>query len=404
MRKVRIAILSDLHFASSKEGEGETHIILDQQTIAKHNPYHDVVELISRSELRADIVLCPGDITFQADQGALKAAWAAIQDISSKLGAEHIFAATGNHDICSRDGSSAPEIWEYLKQLSPRYPSPSASEMQYLHYWAEHFSIFESDSFRVVSLNSCNCHSRGPAEWGNGRVTDYTISQIERELDKTKSKSLNILLCHHHPSKYEDINQHFPDYSEMKQGLKLLSVLRERDESWLVVHGHKHSPRISIASGQATDGVTVFSAGSFSAVLHPRYFPGATNQFYIIEFDLDYVDNNGVAGIVKAWDWRQGHGWSWASPDSKFESRIVGGTGFGHNCNVSKDASSIHSAFPGRDKISWSEVIKEHPWVEYISPKDVNRLLGRLNANHGLESFSEGKGIFPLELLRRAVV
>lgn len=402
MERVRIAVLSDLHFASDEDGKGDAYVILSRQEIAKQHPYRDILDLISSEELSAEIVLCPGDITFQADQGALKSAWSALNEISGRLGARHLFTATGNHDIASRDGASSPEIWEYLKQLDPKYPSPSPSisEVERLRYWAEHFLICTVDRVRILVLNSCNCHARGAAEWNNGRVTDYTISEIERSLDQTPSGLLNVLLCHHHPSKHPDINQFFPDYSEMKQGAKLLSLLRDRNEPWLVVHGHKHSPRLSNAEGASSDEVTIFSAGSFSAILQPQYFPGTSNQFYIFEFDLGYIEANGVAGIVHAWDWREGHGWSRASADSMYDSRIINGTGFGHNCNINRDAEDIAKSFFGSSKVNWNEVVNAHPWVRYMSPKDLKRVLARLKANHGFDSISDGRSIFPQELLR----
>lgn len=398
--RIRIAVLSDLHFASDEEGSKETHVILSRQSIPKQNPYRDVLDLISREQLSAEIVLCPGDITYQADQGALKSAWAALNEVSTRLGAGHLIAATGNHDISSRDSSSSPEIWEYLKQLDPVYPFPGATTEQRLHYWSEHFMVVETDGLRLVVLNSCNCHARGANEWANGRVTDHTIAEIEKKLNDTTPGLINIFLCHHHPSKHPDMNQFFPDYSEMKQGLKLLSMLGERDEPWMVIHGHKHSPRLNNAEGSSSDEVTIFSAGSFSAVLPPQYFPGASNQFYIIELDLDYVSQNGAAGVVHAWDWREGQGWMSASPESRFGSRIVNGTGFGHKCNVIRDASDIASAFIDRNNVKWPEVVDRHPWVSYASPRDLGRILGRLKSHHGLEGMKDGAALFPQELLR----
>ncbi|MBB5865096.1 metallophosphoesterase [Xanthomonas sp. 3058] len=398
--QVRIAVLSDLHFASDEDGSSDTHVILSRQSIPKQDPYGDVLDLIARENLSADIVLCPGDITYQADQSALRSAWAALNEVTAKLGASHLIAATGNHDISSRDSTSSPEIWEYLKQLSPTYPFPGATTEQRLHYWSEHFMIVELDGLRLVVLNSCNCHARGVSEWANGRVTDHTIAEIEKRLNDTLPGLINVLLCHHHPSKHPDMNQFFPDYSEMKQGLKLLSMLGERDEPWVVVHGHKHSPRLSNAEGSSSDEVTIFSAGSFSAVLAPQYFPGASNQFYIIELDLDYVSANGAAGVVYAWDWREGQGWMPASPESRFGSRIVNGTGFGHKCNVNRDASDIASTFSGRANIKWREVVDMHPWVTYLSPRDLGRILARLKSYHYLDGVKDGAALFPHELLR----
>lgn len=397
---VRIAVLSDLHFSSGEVGKGQTHVIMSRQEIRKQHPYRDLLDLISTESLTADLVLCPGDITCQADQAALKFAWDALNKISENLGAGHLFAATGNHDISSRNGESSPEIWEYLKRLNPIYPYPSADKLQRLSYWGEHFLIAEARGLRVVILNSCNSHSRGAPEWAHGRITDYTISRIEEELGAPDSGRLNILLCHHHPAKHPDLNQGEADYSEMMQGAKLISILGERDEPWLVVHGHKHSPRLDYAQGADSDVPIIFSAGSFSAVLSPEYFAGSSNQFYIVEIDPQYVARNGIAGVVRAWDWREGQGWVSARSDGTSVGRIVDGAGFGHRANPSKDAQEIDLAIGAQGKAKWEDIVLGLPWLRHVTPRDLHKIMNRLKSSHRIDTLREPDSWRPQELLR----
>lgn len=403
---VRVAVLSDLHFASNEAGEKEapkeTHVILSQQMVPKQHPVGDLLRLIDNENLTANIVLCPGDITYHAEQAALKAAWAAINDIASKLGADHVIAATGNHDIVSRDASTSPEIWEQLKQLRPKYPYTKATLEQQLYYWAEHFLVAEVCGIRFVVLNTCNCHARGKDEYLHGRVTDYTISQIEDVLSQQGRRDFNVLLCHHHPMKHPDLSQSFPDYSEMRQGAKLLSMLEGTGDPWIVVHGHKHSPRLDYATGESTDAPLIFSAGSFSAVLSPKYFAGTSNQFYIIELDLDYISKYGKAGLVYAWDWQEGHGWQVAPPKSGTKGRIPNKAGFGHRVNISYDAQSVAKKFSGEKRVAWASVEQAFPWIKYVTPADLEKIVRRLKSHHKLDAMIDGNSIHPYELLQES--
>lgn len=397
---VRVAVLSDLHFASDENGEKETHVILNRQVVPKQHPYEDLLRLIEDTGLAADVVLCPGDITYQAEQAALKAAWAAVNDIASKLGAAHVIAATGNHDIMSRDASTSPEIWEQLKQLRPKYPYTKATLEQQLYYWAEHFLVAEVNGVRIVSLNTCNCHARGKDEYLHGRVTDYTIARIADVLLQQGKRDFNVLLCHHHPMKHPDLSQSFPDYSEMKQGAKLLSMLESTAEPWVVIHGHKHSPRLDYAQGASTDAPVIFSAGSFSAVLSPAYFAGTSNQFYILELDLGYISKYGKAGVVHAWDWQEGQGWQVAPPMAGAKGRIPNGAGFGHKVNPSYDAQSVAQKFSGERKIAWGSVEQAFPWIRYVTPADLEKIVKRLKIDHKLDALTDGRSIHPYELLQ----
>lgn len=399
---VRIAVLSDLHFSSGDVGRGQTHVIMTRQEIKRQHPYRDLLDLIDAESLKADLVLCPGDITCQADHAALKFAWNGLNKISADLGAGHLFAATGNHDISSRNGDSSPEIWEYLKALSPIYPYPNADKLQRLSYWAEHFLVAETQGLRIVVLNSCNSHARGAPEWAHGRVTDYTISRIEEEIGSPDPRRLNILLCHHHPARHPDLNQAESDYSEMVQGAKLISFLGERDEPWLLVHGHKHSPRIDYAQGADSDVPIIFSAGSFSAVLSPEYFAGSSNQFYIVEIDPQYVAKNGIAGVVRAWDWREGQGWVPARSDGTNVARILDGAGFGHRANPSKDAKEIDEAIGAEEKVKWEAVVLQLPWLRHATPRDLTKILNRLKTFHHVDTLREPDSWRPQELLRRS--
>ena len=402
-RLLRVAVLSDLHFGSTEKGRDHTHVIVGDSAVPRQHPYQDLRTLIREHGLKADVILCPGDITLQADGIGLEQAWQALNQLTDDLCATHLLATTGNHDISSRvleKAESNPEIWERLKQLKPSYPYPQGTRTQHLEYWAEHFFVAHINGVRFFVLNSCNCHARGEREYLHGRVTDYTISLIEQAAKVQCAEVLNVLLCHHHPVKQAELSQFYPDYSEMVQGRRLLSALEASGLPWLVIHGHKHSPRIEYAQGASGDAPIIFSAGSLSAVLSPAYFPAGRNQFYIVEIDLDYVQANGVAGVVQSWDWVLGRGWFAAKREDDDAARITTGAGFGYRFNA-RDARTIDKHFDGKTRIDWADVAKEFDYVKYLTPEDLKRLLDRLSRDHALEANWSVGQIFPTELLRR---
>lgn len=400
---MKIAVLSDLHFGSSANARASeyTYVIAGAEKVSRQHPVDDLIELINRDKLRADVVVCPGDITLMSDRVGLNEAWATLNRLTTELSASHLLTATGNHDILSRFESGkldeSPEIWERLKQLEPSYPYPQADRIKTLEYWAEHFFSVEVGGVRFLVLNTCNTHSRGESEYRSGRITDYTIQQVRKLIESDSSPILNVLVCHHHPIKYAEISQFDADYSEMIQGRALLQMLEDTGQHWIVMHGHKHSPRIEYSPGGSGDAPVLFSAGSFSAVLSPRYFPNGRNQFYIIDIDLNYVRANGVAGIVDAWDWTRGLGWFVSTKSSR--GRIPSGAGFGHRFNM-KDARDINAHFASRGKIPWNEVVKEFEFVSYLTPNDAAKLIKILKEKHGLDAKWSSDRIFPDELLR----
>lgn len=407
---LRIAVLSDLHFGSGDRGKEHTYVIAGEPVVARQHPFEDLRKLIKDNGIKADVVVCPGDITFQADRVGLEQAWVSLNQITGELEASHLLVATGNHDISSRQKKDetpaigerldeSPEIWERLKQLDPPYPYPQGDRVKRLEYWAEHFFVTEAKGVRFYVLNSCNSHSRGELEFERGRVTDYTISRIREAVQQLPKPLLNVLVCHHHPTRQPDLSQLYPDYSEMAQGRMLLDLLENSGQSWLVVHGHKHSPRIEYAQGTSADTPVVFSAGSFSAVLSPRHFPAGRNQFYVIEIDLEYVRENGASGVIHTWDWALGMGW-FRSVRREPGARIPSGTGFGYRSSA-RDARAIASGFAGIGRIEWSEVVSKFDFVKYVTPDDLRRLLQRLDQDHQLEARWANDEIFPTELLRR---
>lgn len=395
--KVSIAVLSDLHFMDHDVRQDVTHMDLSRVRSEKHDPAGDLLRLIEREGVLADLVVTPGDLTVAAGAAGLSAAWGLVNQLKNALHASEVFAVTGNHDIASRVAGDEPEIWERLKKLVPHYPSPGLSELERLRYWGDHYAIAKFGGIRFVLLNTCNSHARGEGEYGHGRVTDYTIDRIIASTPEDCSIKMNILVCHHHPIRYSDLADTFSDYSEMMHGSRLLDALANTDNPWLVIHGHKHFPKVTYSGGDSA-AVTVFSAGSFSAILTPVYFSTAVNQFYILDIDLGDVADFGLVGTVRAWDWVKGVGWSPSVYRDTHSGRLVSGSGFGYRANIKQMAKDIDSFLAGENVMAWSLVAAKFRSLKYLLLEDRVRLFSSL-ASRGITPVSANP-LEPVQIIR----
>jgi predicted phosphodiesterase len=225
-------------------------------------------------------------------------------------------------------------------------------------------------------LNSCAYHGGEEVEKDRGAVPPSTVERLAKEIASLEPKCVSVLLCHHHPHQHQELGLGAEDV--MRNGQVLLDMLGEDAAArWIVVHGHKHHPKVSYASGGATSPV-VFSAGSLSANLYLELQTEARNQFYILEFDVEAVLRSGLVGIVRAWNWFAGAGWKIA----RGEGGIASGSGFGCRLDprmVAKMISETATTSP----IKWSRLAESLTDLSYVLPSDLDKINKSLGP-HGL--------------------
>ena len=131
-------------------------------------------------------------------------AWRCVHEIGAALHAELTTATVGNHDIDSRHQANKYDPKGFLMRLTPQYPLQDGSLCD--RFWARNYAIVEKTDYRLVILNTCAFHGYGKEdviqgkphkELDHGRVSEYTIDALHRELDSLPHKDINILLCHH---------------------------------------------------------------------------------------------------------------------------------------------------------------------------------------------------------------
>lgn len=385
-----IAVLSDLHFFSkSRAGKRSdpSFLPVDAGAVsgASVNPLRALESLIDESGLRADLVLCGGDITDQVDLEGLSVGWDQLHSIKDRLRASQLIATTGNHDVFSRFPERAETFnaIEHLKRLRPYYPVNDRDKA--LKYWGAGYAISEGDNYRIVTLNSCYAHGTGRSEeYDRGRVAETVLDDLREDLGSLPLKPISILLCHHHPQQHAELQLGEGDV--MYGGQRLLDLLA-RHGSWLVIHGHKHHAKITYAAGDCGSPV-VFSAGSFGAFLSPQLATRTKNQFYMINVERpESLDS--VVGAVRCWSWFVEAGWR---PSVNGDHGLLDGSGFGYRLPVSLLASQIQAALPPHPLL-WAELCERMPYLRYVLSSDLERVLERLSTHHNVGVTRDGQRV-----------
>jgi predicted phosphodiesterase len=375
-----VAVVSDLHAYSEPIANPPSRLnIASHEDQPNLHPLSGLSKLITENNLKADLFLCAGDMGDKANPAATKYAWSKLQEIGNSIKAKSIIATAGNHDMDSRHIHNDYDAKGCLQSLIPPFPGFS-DEALCDRYWSRNFAILEAESWRLLVLNSSAYHGAGKApdeEREHGRVSEKTLSAIKAQLETSKAKSLNMLLCHHHPMRNNGISG--KDYSEMEGGDGLLEILGSGDfGQWVVIHGHKHHPRVLYSSGASTSPI-IFSAGSLCANLYSELGTRARNQFYLLEFSIDDLPTLGldIAGEAHAWDWIDANGWQPAT----LQSGLPSTSGMGCRISSAKTfANELHNQLTSQNApyFNWTEVVKIKPNLRYIVPNDLKQILNEL--------------------------
>jgi predicted phosphodiesterase len=370
---LRIAVASDLHAFSDPGATIPSHLDIKRpkSQLGKH-PISGLVSLISEHNLKADVLLCPGDLGDKASTEGIEFAWRAIHDIGTALQAKLVVGTAGNHDLDSRHLKTYDSV-EFLKRLDPRFPI--SIDALNRDFWARHFAVVDESDYRILILNSSAYHGGAPDEIKHGRVADDSLDAIEETLESLDVKPINILLCHHHPQEHVEIES--VDYQVMKGGQRLLHLLGSGTFGrWLVVHGHMHHPKIEYAQG-AGDSPAILSAGSLCAVIYSTLQTLARNEFHIVSFSLDDIAKYGFVGRVESWDWAFGDGWAPSRPGSGLPHVC----GFGFRTDLEAFAREVAVLVPA-DYMAWEDLRRLKPRIDFLIPQDVVKLLRFLKRDH----------------------
>lgn len=381
---VTFAVLSDLHAApKSSDPKGtEVKLYSDGDSFSQHdNPMASLYELIGREGLSADFVICPGDMTNRADAGALKFVWDKLHELKQKLNAQEVVATVGNHDVDSRNHIEGAFPREALMRLLPRFPIANNALAD--HYWAHGYFFTTIGQVRFLVLNSSWLHEHRD-QLEHGAVTGYTLEKLRQDLTDSSAAEFNIAICHHHPHTHSELEL---GGDIMLNGQRLLDALSSNG-AWLVIHGHKHHPKVALAQGEFQQPI-VLACGSFSGRLEGANATVSRNYFHMVRVERFGVDAE-LRGVVNSWHWIKGFGWTnYGTANASFPSRL----GFGFEGNLQRLARDIVDSMGTHPLMKWDEMLAQQPDLAHLTPRKFNALSSILETQHNIKIFCDNTGL-----------
>lgn len=404
MTSLTVAVISDPHFFVRTEQKNapyshlpvDAHGDIDADVRGPNkNPLEDLHDLIGEQGLKADILICAGDITTYANTTALEAGWKFLDLTAKKLEANLFCAATGNHDVDSRskkdlssnfvrDAASFTGLVERLKLLRPTYPAifydHHASAANYREfrksYFGENFVLLEKhENYRLMIFNSCSEHGHDVNEFGRGTTPASTLECVKQTIRETNGQRINILVVHH-PLTPQSSDGDL--YSYQAGGDQLLRELEGLSDDWLIINGHKHVGEIKSGPSESGVGMTLFSAASFSGTSGAGS-EAAANQFYLI--DLERSSAGQLLGSFRTWNWNLGTKWTRARQVS--EAGIYDGCGFGSRLSPAQIADVIQQLFSSGIE-QWTDMCASDARLRYVMPQSMRSACSLLQSRHGL--------------------
>jgi len=292
-----------------------------------------------------------------------------------------LIATVGNHDVDSRKTSSHADPFYLPRNFSPGdFPSSTAEQRD--KFWLDGFFVHELADLRLIVVNSVLWH-QNEVEAKRGAIREGQLENLERVLERCSAKSFNITLVHHHPIPHENLGLGYDDL--MVNGGPLLDLL-ERFKFHIVIHGHKHYPRLRYSSGGA-NSPTVFAAGSLSA-FSPQMLSNTRNLFHRILINNQEVADCVRQGIIESWEYNSGKGWSLPKTRSA-DFPAVAGFGCRASCRelAKRTAEFLH--LNADEYRRWSDVVAKFPQLSFLLPSDLEAYGEYLRSDHGLVTYPE---------------
>lgn len=398
IQKLRLAIISDLHYRHHESGLDCRSAVAVQGAHA--DPMPALLEIIktgdsSNEEIKCDYLLCPGDITDRAGVEPFNQAWEHLKKLKTALGAKHLIASTGNHEVDSRANPALDTPGSVIFEADPLkvlhqhsdYPSSTfiGNERRWI-YWGRGYDFIEEPGVLFLLINSSHYHwTMRAAEYEKGRIGDVALDLLRVEIESRVSGDFNrafVVLLHHHPIPHEDLDVDLGKI-EMGNGSRLIQVLEESGVTWIIVHGHKHHARLISAQGSNARPI-VFAAGSFGARLGGVLATRTRTQFYILNLEiLDQSLGAKAIGTIDSWSWS---GSSW-SRSTHINDGLPDGCGFRvPELDIASLAAKLGRHLTDCDQsfLEWTEALSIFPELKSLMPSQIKQLkktLPKLNIN-----------------------
>lgn len=376
---VRAIVVSDIHAVASGTGS--------QVSQAEGDPSLNALlaaqAAIADSGMTADLLLCPGDLVDRGAVAPMPWVWARLQEIAAATGAA-LVATVGNHDVERKTSGQRPQ--EALRALRPLFPGLDNRDRSN-QYWSENFTVARSpdNRWRVVALDTCGLTGYDPDAEDRGLLPRATLDRLREVLAADEPAEVNVLMCHHQPLEWTQTGD--TKTSHIERGDLLIDLLDHQPESWMLLHGHKHEPRLDYFA-HGTNGSVRFAAGSLGVAMSTGPMPSLRNQFHVVDFQRDAGGlGMNMAGTIHSFDWATGLGWEPADARSGLAPRA----GFGFRREGPELAQWLRrNAVSGglAKRLQWQAILDAEPRAEYLAPRDVDGLARAVERPRMIEGVS----------------
>lgn len=371
--RITLAIVSDLHcrYIGSDSGPMRTYLTSDAlRDPPQQHPIEALNAFIDTNGLEADYLLCPGDIADRMDRQGFISGWGYLLELRLKFQAKELLATTGNHDVDSRNKLGLGEALALPKKILQGYPVEDRDNQS--RFWANHYHIRSTDNVHFFVFNSAYSHFDEKSA-NESKIETSILSKIEADFKALGTqKGLRIAMCHHHPTQHA--NMSYKDGDVMDKGDKLLQLLAKYDFQ-IIIHGHKHEPRLSYLHEMA-----VFAAGSFSSHENVRDL-GAENVFHMIT-----LHKGETQGEIESFVYSPGKGW-YRKTGAYFPTY----TGFGCRDQPEQLAKAINVWFDQHAQnlsagsiCSFDDLLIAIPNIKFLIPATQDKLANILEAEYNL--------------------
>ena len=308
----RIAILSDIHFgkfARSTDFAVPGEVIQDNST--GDMPIEaGLIDLLI--ELKPTHIFVAGDLTSVGGPEEFYYCEKKIISIAERSGVsiENIICCLGNHDVDwnisnlaiakideenrkGRYGIMPDEVKECIVekygniaasvalQSFEQITGPEVDKQGPMPYTG----VFEKDEFVVFVLNTGTFCAKSQG-YSHGKLSVKQLEWFNEESSKYKNDARRkIVLMHHHPFNYA-YPVHVADISLLEEGAEFVELAIKNGID-IVIHGHRHHPRVEMFQGQSGRTITFLCAGSLAVNAKHRSNGEIPNMIHFLDVDKD---------------------------------------------------------------------------------------------------------------------
>ena len=394
LKKLRIAVVSDLHCHPERAEYSKNNSYLFSDKLRSPNnehPVENLLELIKKESLQVDLVLSPGDFTDHCDKQGFLSGWSYVNEISQALKAKDVVATIGNHDVDSRHIYSQYSF-DIAKKIKQNFP---LKEEQILKdFWANGYAFIEEQDYQILVINSTHFHTHynkeneieNPAI--KGKIDLTQVEEIEKYLIVNNNPSkIKITLCHHHPVDHSRFG--LGEHDVIENGQELMNVLGKHKFD-LIIHGHKHDPWLRYINTSSGFLLPILSSGSFSAT-NQIIFTTKFNYFHIIEIQKDSQSLS--TGKIDTLTYKNKIGWKRDKDDGFYPY-----TGFGFLDDLNIIVDEIEEIMSNFEVTKWEFILSKIPSIENLIPDKIEELQDRLKLK---KIYLSGKiGLKPLHIYK----